>query len=719
MRRVRTVLFVPILCLLAATMAGAQPPVPPPAGGGTAASAWTQDVGPGFCVVIGNAEVDLSLALAQDERRLVQELANTPDRVEPLRKAMRDAGLAPRAMAMASDWKSLPYADSIVNAIVVPDYAAARAAGLGPEEVLRVLAPGGVALLGVAAGYAPSEWKDRSEVAKCEMAGNRCRVLRAAIPGLDEWPQFEHDGGRTGISSDARAGLPHGIRWMDGERWPPYATFAVENPGFASAGGRHFVWDAIGLKGTKKSRLFCRDAWNGLPLWEREFDRPPKANMLAADGDHILLHLGAKNLLVLDAATGQTRQTFDQAATCEMMLHDGGRIFEYDRAGRLGVMDAATGRVLWEKRYAADNDWYRAGDRVVVNANGVFLAYRAEKGSPLRLACLDPATGAARWDMLPQGLELGGAPQATYNLVSVSGDNLLVSNASRNFQLQKDAPAKPYANYVLATSDGHLQGHYEFAPTGHGGRATSAFLIGGLMWAKTSEAWVGWDPATGAEQRRTKGKANSQCYPDHAVRNIVLSGQMNFTDLESGTEVVFEAARSACGSGFFPANGLVYTLPTRCHCFPLVRGYLGLAPESALTGEPTPEAARLEKGPAFVTEPGPEIAKGWTTLRGDSRRSGAIDDALPERLALAWQTPPGAALTPPVAANWLVVAARTETREVLAFNATDGAPRWTHFAGGRIESPPTLWRGRVIFGADDGTITCLNAKDGALVWRLR
>ncbi|GAH72669.1 unnamed protein product, partial [marine sediment metagenome] len=38
---------------------------------------------------------------------------------------------------------------------------------------------------------------------------------------------------------------------------------------------------------------------------------------------------------------------------------------------------------------------------------------------------------------------------------------------------------------------------------------------------------------------------------------------------------------------------------------------------------------------------------------------------------------------------------------------------------GRVDSPPTIWQGRALFGSADGHVYCLNANDGQLVWRYR
>jgi outer membrane protein assembly factor BamB len=60
--------------------------------------------------------------------------------------------------------------------------------------------------------------------------------------------------------------------------------------------------------------------------------------------------------------------------------------------------------------------------------------------------------------------------------------------------------------------------------------------------------------------------------------------------------------------------------------------------------------------------------------------------------------------------------AATDAHTLHAFDAATGAPAWTFVAGGRIDSPPTVQGGRVLFGSADGRVYCLRATDGALAW---
>ena len=52
-------------------------------------------------------------------------------------------------------------------------------------------------------------------------------------------------------------------------------------------------------------------------------------------------------------------------------------------------------------------------------------------------------------------------------------------------------------------------------------------------------------------------------------------------------------------------------------------------------------------------------------------------------------------------------------------DAATGETAWTFSADGRIDSPPTYYRGRLLFGSRDGWVYCLRAADGALIWRFR
>jgi hypothetical protein len=72
-----------------------------------------------------------------------------------------------------------------------------------------------------------------------------------------------------------------------------------------------------------------------------------------------------------------------------------------------------------------------------------------------------------------------------------------------------------------------------------------------------------------------------------------------------------------------------------------------------------------------------------------------------------------------VVADGQLFVAQVDAHTVHALDAEDGRRIWTYTAGGRVDSPPTIWEGRVLFGSADGWVYCLRASDGALAWRFR
>jgi len=88
-------------------------------------------------------------------------------------------------------------------------------------------------------------------------------------------------------------------------------------------------------------------------------------------------------------------------------------------------------------------------------------------------------------------------------------------------------------------------------------------------------------------------------------------------------------------------------------------------------------------------------------------------------LKLAWKSELRGKVSPPVVAGDRLFVAEVEAHCVTCLDARDGTRLWSYTAGGPVDSPPTIHRGRVVFGCTDGSVYCLRANDGELVWRFR
>ena len=141
-------------------------------------------------------------------------------------------------------------------------------------------------------------------------------------------------------------------------------------------------------------------------------------------------------------------------------------------------------------------------------------------------------------------------------------------------------------------------------------------------------------------------------------------------------------------------------------------------PASETTGRTYSAANRPH--PAAAPPPSPRgRGKDWPTYRRDARRSGFQDLPAPRELSAVWTEKLATPLTAPVVAGGTVFVAETDRHALHALSARDGKRRWTFLADGRIDSPPTIHDGRVLFGSRDGAVYCLRAEDGTLVWRFR
>jgi len=321
-------------------------------------------------------------------------------------------------------------------------------------------------------------------------------------------------------------------------------------------------------------------------------------------------------------------------------------------------------------------------------------------------------------------------------LCSYGGKNPDVLNRDRWQYLGSHPRVNEYGGTLAALSadDGRVLWTTAYKP-GLESYPGDIFVIDGLVWLGPDFAEAR-DLHTGLVRRRqdvlerlwTTGH-HHRCYPEKATTRYILNAKrgVELMDLTGRNHSRNNWVRGTCRVGVVPCNGLLYAPPHSCGCYMEAKlyGFWALAPEGADEAAATPpiaESDRLQTGPAYGTEIGNRKSElggeaAWPTYRHDAARSGSTAAEVPSDLAPLWHAEVGSRVSPPVVAGGRVLVADIDAHRLVCLDAQTGRESWTYTAGGRIDSPPTVYRGRVLAGCADGWVYCLRLSDGALVWR--
>jgi len=216
-----------------------------------------------------------------------------------------------------------------------------------------------------------------------------------------------------------------------------------------------------------------------------------------------------------------------------------------------------------------------------------------------------------------------------------------------------------------------------------------------------------------------------RCHRGKATEKYLMMSRVGieYVDPVKETWDLNHWVRGACLYGVIPANGLTYAPQHPCACYleSKLSGFNALAAGKRQAPDESVLADRLLNGKAYSYEFPDAGASGddWPTFRGDNARRGCARTPLPPDLERAWTAKIGGRLSTSAVAAGRVYLASIDNHTVHALDASSGKKLWRFTAGGRVDSPPTFWKGRVLFGSADGYVYCLKADDGQLVWRFR
>jgi len=699
----------------------------------------TTNVKGGLIVHIGCGDGMLTAALHASDAYLVQGLDTNAVNVKKAREHIQSLGLYGPVSVDQLGGDRLPYIDNLVNLIVSEDLGHVLM-----DEVIRVLCPNGIAYI--------------------QQNGKWTKTIKPRPKEIDDWTHYLHDESNNAVSHDTVVGPPRRMQWLGSPRYARHHDRMSSVSAAVSAGGRVFyIFDeapCISILVPPKWSLIARDAFNGAILWKRPMGKwhthlwPLKSGpaqlprRLVAAGDRVYMTLSLDGpLTALDAATGRTIRTYEGTKAAEECILSEGVLFvlvnmdaKEPEFANMEQIKHAYGGKFWDEKprqvmaIRADNgDTLWATERRVLPVTLAASGERVFFHDGESVVCLDRNTGDELWH---------SDPVARTEIVrSFYGPTLVVYEDVVLFSGGQTAGQQTGSWYTsgedtmtaLSAETGKVLWTAYHPPSGY--RSPEDLLVAnGLVWTgetlsgRAIGVFTGRDPQTGQVKSEFPPNLETywfhhRCYRGKATDTYLLMSRAGteFVDIRNKQWIPHYWVRGACLYGVMPANGMVYNPPHPCACYLEAKlyGFNALAPAS--TGPRVPEHlanyARLEKGPAGKDIAVKAAEDEWPTYRHDAMRSGCASTAVPAALEPAWQAEVGGTLTSPVIADGRVFVASVDTHKIHAIDATSGKQLWDYTAGGRVDSAPTIYQGRVLFGSADGWVHCLDASDGALAWR--
>ena len=687
----------------------------------------------GLVVQVDCDRADLLLALSAQSNVLAHALVTDANRLEAVRDQIRDSELYGRVSAEL--WKApvLPYADGMVNVVVVSDKLALSLR----EEISRVLAPNGVAFT----------IDDHPAVVDS--------VRKPRLAETDDWTHARYNATGNAVSRDQGAGPPRYMQWAASPRW----NRGVKTSNLISSEGRLFyiLDDSHFAVSEHGWSLLARDASNGVLLWRRNLSGwygsqggkkvgPAQANRRLVAGKDIVIATLKDDapISVLDAATGKTLHHLKRTTNAaEFILSAGVLVVLVDpntpadirrgqtKSMRLVAVVPDSGEVLWEHPE-------KLVLPLTVASDGQQVVYH--DGTAIRSR--DLRTGKERWTSPPTGQKIvyhdkfhpdkPGAEKSTIILAPQLAPTLIMYQDVVAFAGGRQLN-------VISASDGYELWRSEYAATNYSA-PVDLFGFDGALWGPNISmnlwrpldddlGYHAYDPLTGTIKKTVSGKygfsfQHHRCHQMKVVGNTVIAARagIEFLDCNTGEVTAQHWTRGSCYYGVLPANGRLYVPPHNCACYVRAKlsGFMALNSNAPAKANVIPDDQRLTRGPAYgqlSQLSSTAAATDWPTYRHDVARSGRTNTKVGTEMLLGWDSEPGGQLTSPVVADGRLYLASTNAHTLHVLDAATGKPLWQYTFAARVDSPPTIDRGLVLCGCRDGSVHALRATDGALVWR--
>ncbi len=689
----------------------------------------TTQIKGGLIVHAGCDDGELTTALRLNDSCIVQGLDIDKNKVQNARRYIQSQGLYGSVTADTFNGKHLPYTDNLVNLLIVSkNYDVSR------QEMMRVLAP-----LGEAYVKQNGEWQ---------------KLTKPWPQNIDEWTHYLHGADNNAVANDTVVGPPRHMQWLGAPLWSRNHHKLCSISSVVTARGKIFyIMDespAANINIPGNWAIAARDAFSGIELWKKEMDSwawhkirfrsgPPQVTrLLVVSDDRLYMPLGLNEpVSVLDADTGDTMRSYDNTTGAEeFILIDGILLvlkgspiaeqardhpffkeeFKFPNQKSIVAIQTETGSTLWEWTDPKSNPMPET-----LASDGRKVYFQAGES----VVCLDLKSGDELWTY-NEGEKRVSRKKLTY------GQHVLV--------VKNGVVLCKLSNKLTAISAENGEKLWECKAGGGFHSPLDIFVIDNLVWQglhvsdsvsppPVDDFDKGRDLFTGEVKRsnnimvdlQTSGH-HHRCYREKATERYIITGKrgIEMMDLQGDNHSRNNWVRGTCQYGILPANGLIYAPPHACGCYMESKlwGFWSLAAEKSEIPK-VPQEQRLEKGPAYKTlKDNVKVDnESWPQYRHDSLRSGISETVLPVELKPAWETELGDNLTQPVITGSKVLVCKVDAGIVYALDENDGSQIWSYTTSGRIDSPPTIHEGKVLFGSADGYVYCLRLTDGALMWR--
>ncbi len=678
----------------------------------------------GLCVLLGD-HGELSIALAQQSELTVFVQSANAKEVASLSQKADGAGLlGTRLYVQQGDYKRLNLADELADMVLVGK----SAAGTSQAELMRILRPGGTAVVG-----GQETVKQRSKDA-------------------DEWSHPYHAPDNNPQSNDLVARRPFLTHFLAEPWYCPLTQMTVVS------GGRMFK--VFGDRSSAKpqedmlNKLIAMSAYNGTILWQR--DLTPgflvHRNTLIATPDTLFLGDDTSCKLI-DAATGKVRDEIvvpadiSDGPTWKWMALDRGVLyglvgekeapevtlrgerirgagwpwwkynnFKYGYGRTLLAIDPTTKKILWHHREHEPID-----GRAVCLKNGRIYFYSEQKF----LACLDAATGNPVWKNTDKELldAIGAAGAAQHPMLGFATTAYMKAGDDG---LYFAGPQRPRI-VGASLKDGKLLWKHEGGNVQLVLRKDGLYALGeGRINEKASSLKL--DPVSGKVLATFPSR--DRCTRATGCADTIFTrggagGSTAAFDLTSAEPKMntITPMRPACTDGVVVAHGHLFWGPWMCACDQTQIGVISLAHAGTFDYSQKGTDAERRQMLSFNAAPLrtlPTTAEDWPTYRKDNICSAVTTHAIPTAVIKKWeyQPPHKIIATAPTTAGDLVFVSGADGI-VRALDAASGKPRWSAYTGGPVKYPPTVWNNRAYVGAGDGYVYCLEAATGQAQWRFR